>query len=207
MACVTLLNSVKMNVRINVGTSLQIAAGSVAGGMAGKITFDGLFQTLQASDVVTAIQAAIIGVLMIAIFLLSISKRSASFEIKSGLAIIGIGFLLGLIAAFLGIGGDPFNVAILILLFSMEAKEAALNSTFIIFFSQLSSLLFTAVANGFAPNDLTMLPFMIIGGILGGLSGSALAKRVSNRLVEQIFYIGLIFIIAINVYNIMKYFI
>lgn len=128
-------------------------------------------------------------------------------DLKNPLIIIGAGFVLGILAAFLGIGGGPFNVAILTLLFSMGPKEAGLNSIFIIFFSQLSSIIFTAVTTGFTSFDLTMLPYMIVGGILGGLIGSKLVVNIQNRTVDNIFMIGIIIIIGINITNITKYFI
>ena len=51
-----------------------------------------------------------------------------------------IGVFLGIISSFLGIGGGTSNVAVLFFFFSMEAKEAAKNSLYIIIFSQISSI-------------------------------------------------------------------
>src|SRR5699024_12273269 len=81
--------------------------------------------------------------------------------------IVWIGFILGVLAAFLGICGGPFNVAILALCFSMNAKESALNSIFIIFFSQLSALMLLMFTTGFGSLDLSMLLYMLPGGVLG----------------------------------------
>src|SRR5690625_3175342 len=127
-------------------------------------------------------------------------------SVTKSVSYYSIGFVLGMIAAFLGIGGGPFNMAILAMFFSMGMKESALNSIFIIFFSQLSALLLTAFTPGFAPFDLSVLPFMIAGGILGGLLGSRLLRMFSDRVVERIFTIGVVGIVFMNIFNIVRYF-
>src|SRR5699024_3827663 len=54
--------------------------------------------------------------------------KMKTYNMNNIFIIVGIGFILGVLAAFLGIGGGPFNVAILALCFSMNAKESALRS-------------------------------------------------------------------------------
>ena len=49
------------------------------------------------------------------------------------------------LSAFLGIGGGPINLAILSFCFSMDSKTAALNSLYIILFSQAASFINTLV--------------------------------------------------------------
>lgn len=51
-----------------------------------------------------------------------------------------IGIVHGIISFFLGIGGGPYNVAVLFFFFSMNAKETAKSSLHIIIFSQVSSI-------------------------------------------------------------------
>lgn len=208
MSIVSLISSRHNHDKINVKQSLLIAIGSIVGGSIGKLLFNYLIQLINVSDIVTVIQAVMIAILMIMIYILvNHRNKMKTRQIQNAYTIIAIGFLLGLIAAFLGIGGGPFNVAILSLLFAMEAKEAALNSIFIIFFSQLSSLLYTTFTTGFASFNLSMLPFMIVGGMVGGLLGTRLSKSVSNQLVEKIFMSSIIIVIFINCFNIARFFI
>src|SRR5699024_12293940 len=54
---------------------------------------------------------------------------------------------------------------------------SALNSIFIIFFSQLSALILLMFTTGFGSLDLSMLLYMLPGGVLGGFVGSKIAKR------------------------------
>lgn len=208
MAIVSLINSRKTDVNVNVRQSLTLAIGSIIGGIIGKLLFNEIVATIGISDLVTVIQSVMIASLMVTIYLfVRYSQQLKSFYIQNTLVIIIMGFILGLIAAFLGIGGGPFNVAILTLFFSMSPKESALNSIFIIFFSQLSALLFTAFTTGFAQFDLSMLGYMLVGGILGGFLGSQISKKISNQIVTKIFAIGIVGIIFISMFNIARYFI
>lgn len=208
MAVVSLVNSRKTEVNVNVPQSLTLAIGSIIGGIIGKLSFNEIVNAIGISDLVTVIQSVMIASLMVAIYIfVRYSHQLKSFYVQNVIIIIIMGFILGLIAAFLGIGGGPFNVAILTLFFSMSPKESALNSIFIIFFSQISALLFTALTTGFAQYDLSMLGYMIVGGILGGYLGSQISKRISNLIVTKIFTVGLVGIIFISLFNIARYFI
>nr|WP_322168847.1 TSUP family transporter [Acutalibacter sp. M00118] len=108
-------------------------------------------------------------------------------------------------SAFLGIGGGPLNVALLFLFFSMEAKEAAKNSIFIILFSQAASLL-SAIAQQNVPQFAWQhLLLMAVGGAGGALLGAALSKKMDNRAVERLLLCLMLVIIGINVYNVVTY--
>ena len=206
MACVSLITSRNNKVKINIRSSLTLAVGSIIGGITGKFTFNFLMQSVHQADVISILQSAMIGILMIVIYIFVKRKQSIrTYQLTNLLLVVAIGFSLGMLAAFLGIGGGPFNVAILALCFSMGPKEAALNSIFIIFFSQLSSLLLTAFLVGFASFDLSMLGYMVTGGIVGGFTGSKISSYVNDHQVERIFTIGIIGIIIISIWNIIRH--
>lgn len=208
MSSVSLLNSIKSDIKLNVKTSLKLASGSVAGGLVGKTLFNYIVKLIDASDLVTAIQAAMIGLFMVAIYIfIKHREKMNMYQLQNSLLVVSIGFILGLLAAFLGIGGGPFNVAILALCFSMGPKESSLNSIFIIWFSQISALLLIAFTSGFSQFDLSMLFFMIPGGIVGGYLGSRLLRLINDKIVEKIFMVGIIVIILINAFNVVRYFI
>jgi len=207
MSAVSLVSSVRQNIKIKIKLSMWIALSSIIGGAIGKLAFNFTVESIQNSELVTLIQASILAILMVVIFIfVKYKHRFKTYQLKNPLMIIGVGLALGVLAAFLGIGGGPFNVAILTLLFSMNSKEAGLNSIFIIFFSQISSLMYTASTTGFGAFDLVMLPYMIVGGVLGGLIGRKLVLKMEERTVDKIFLIGIIVIIGINLINIGKYF-
>ena len=87
----------------------------------------------------------------------------------------------------------------------MDSKTAALNSIYIIFFSQLTNLIFTAVSGRIPAFDPFILTLMISGGIGGGLIGSHLSKRMSHRAVDKLFMGVMVLIIGICLYNTFKW--
>ena len=126
-------------------------------------------------------------------------------SIKSLWVCVVIGLFLGGISSFLGIGGGTANVAVLFFFFSMEAKEAAKNSLYIIIFSQISGII-SAIVTGSVPEFSWIdLLSMVAGGIGGALIGAAVSKRIDNAGVEKILRILSLFIVAMSFYNILKY--
>ncbi|MCT2537065.1 TSUP family transporter [Aquibacillus koreensis] len=205
MATVSLLNIRKTNVKINKVVSSIIAAGSILGGIVGKVIFNFVAISLNIPTITAIIQSVMLAVLLSFIYIyFKMKHKLKTFKLLNKLVIFLVGFLLGVLAAFLGIGGGPLNVAVLILLFSMDAKNAGINSIFIILFSQLSALLLITFSTGFGDYDLSMLIFMIPGGILGGIIGSTLLKKLTILQVEKTFNIAILFIIGITIYNVIN---
>lgn len=206
MSIVSLTNYIKLDVKINIRTSLYIALGSIIGGLFGKLLFNVLISNLSSIKLLGSLQSLLIFILMIIIYFL-VKQRSKFpiYQVKNAFIIFVFGMGLGLLAAFLGIGGGPLNVALLAIAFSMQVKEAALNSVFIIFFSQLASLSFSAFSNGFSNVNSTILVIMIVSGMIGGFIGSRIAKMVTNKTVEIVFHFSIWFVIVISGINAAKY--
>src|SRR5690625_138141 len=185
---------------------ILLACASIVGGIIGKMVFNNLVNATNNLDTVSLIQSIILTILMLAIFIYYKNKNSIpSFNLNNIVFIFLIGLVLGMIAAFLGVGGGPFNVAILALGFSMSAKDTSVNSLFIIFFSQMASLITTQVTTGFEPFNLELLPFIVAGGIIGGLIGSFLLSKVKNKHVENIFSVGVMIILLLNFFNVITF--
>jgi hypothetical protein len=107
----------------------------------------------------------------------------------------------------LGIGGGPVNVAVLYFFFSMDAKQAARNSIYIIVFSQVANIV-SAFIKGTVPTvEWLSLVSMAVGGISGALLGAAISRKLSNRGVETAFKGMLLVILAINLYNVLQFFV
>lgn len=205
MACVSLLSAARSGIKIKGKVSFILAAGSIAGGIFGKTTFNYLVSYMENQELITSIQAGMLAGLMLIIYLfVKLKERVRTYQLTNIALIFIIGFGLGTLASFLGIGGGPLNVAVLVLAFSMTAKESAINSIFIIFFSQLASLSITAGTTGFIHIDLSILGMMVAGGVLGGLIGSSLSVKFNDGQVEKIFNITLMGILLLNVYNLVQ---
>ncbi|MCG8568896.1 MAG: sulfite exporter TauE/SafE family protein, partial [Spirochaetes bacterium] len=78
------------------------------------------------------------------------------------------------------------------------------HSILIILFSQSTKLIAIFLDTGYNEFDLTMLLYMIPGGVIGGLLGTILHKRISLRRVQTIFNVSLFSIIVLNLYNAMN---
>ena len=112
-----------------------------------------------------------------------------------------IGLALGLLSSFLGVGGDPYNVTALFLFFTMEAKQAAKNSIYIIVFSQTFSIL-TAIISGTVPAfTWPELIAMALGGVGGAIAGAAVSARMHSAGVENALKLLCAAIILISIFN------
>ena len=183
-----------------------LAIGAALGGIIGGEILSYIKKTLQKDSLVGLTQSSIILFTVILIFLYFFFKNNIPHaHIKSPLISAFIGLALGIISAFLGIGGGPLNIAVLYLLFSMDAKTATINSISIIFASQLTNLI-SLILLGKVPNfDVFILVLMIIAGIAGGLSGTWINKKMKEKHVQTFFVCILFLIILISGYNIMRF--
>jgi uncharacterized membrane protein YfcA len=131
--------------------------------------------------------------------------RIRTKNVQNGAMCVLIGVALGVLSAFLGIGGGPINLAVLYYFFSMDTKTAALNSLYVIFFSQIASLAMTLAGATVPAFDPLVLTVMAVGGVLGGMSGRRVARRLTGKGADQVFEGLLVVITLISVYNLAHY--
>ncbi len=183
-----------------------IAAGGVAGGISGKALYEAVLQKLSDTSHVGAVQAAVLLVITIGTLLYTINKEKIrTKELIHRPIIFLIGIILGIMSSFLSIGGGPINLVVLFYFFSMTSKQAAMYSIYIIMFSQISSLFVTVVRGKTPAFELPILLLMIGCGIVGGLVGSKINKRIDNKTVDRLFIGLMAVIIVINIFNIYRY--
>ncbi len=104
-----------------------------------------------------------------------------------------------------GCHGWPIHLMVLSFCFSMDSKTAALHSLYIILFSQSASFLNTAISGSIPAFDWPVMGVMVFGGVLGGLLGRRISKRLDNGGIDRIFFVLLIVITLISIYNLSKY--
>lgn len=205
MSIVTVFYQLKKKDKINPKNTIVVATGSVVGGIIGQKLMSFILSKDINIGLINNIQSIIIIILLISVFLYMRNKDNIkSYKINNILAIGLLGLFLGAISAFLGIGGGPINVAAFTILFSMTANEAARNSILVIFFSQGSKIISIAVTTGFSSYNLDMLPYMLVGGVWGGIIGYKINKAVSEKSIIKIFNSVTLSIILLNLYNIFK---
>lgn len=185
--------------------ALPLALGGAVGGIAGQQIFSAVVIALNAGRTVTVIQNSILFVLIVAVFIYMKNRsKIKSPELKGVVPSLLTGLLLGMISSFLGIGGGPINVALIIYLFAFDIKAATVSSLVIILFSQIASVGLTAAAGGLSGHDLSMLPEMVVGAVAGGFIGSSINKKVSDKAVEVCFNVIQVIVLVIVVFNVVR---
>ena len=87
----------------------------------------------------------------------------------------------------------------------MDTKTAAENSLYVIFFSQLASLISSIVTGTIPDVSIGMLALMVCGGICGGMCGRKVNKKLTEASVDKLFIGLMVLMILINIYNIYKF--
>jgi len=184
---------------------IPLAIGSALGGIIGQQLLAHVIGALEVDRIVTVIQNSILLLIAITVFLYIKNRdKIKGHSITNPAAIVISGLSLGIIAAFLGIGGGPLNVAILVFLFSLDIKTATVGSIVIILFSQTANAIVFASTIGFGGFDLRMLPPMIAGATIGGFIGAGLNKKLSEKTVENFFRVMLSLVAVFSIYNIVR---
>lgn len=207
MACYSVFKS-KMSreslIDMRIGTPL--AVGAAIGGVVGKSMFQALSDMFADKDMVGAVQAACLFVITLGTLIYTLKKdQIQTRKVRSLTACVMIGMVLGIFSSFLGIGGGPINLVVLFYFFSMDTKTAAQNSLYIILFSQITSLLNSMVTFTVPEFSVWLLVLMVAGGILGGMSGRIINKKIDSRVVDKLFIVLMAVIIGINIYNIYQF--
>ena len=186
--------------------SVPLAAGAALGGFAGKYGYRAVSSLFETPDTAGGVQAALLFAATLATLVYTIFKdKIKSRQTRSTAACLAIGLVLGALGAFLGIGGGPFNMAVLYFFFSMETKKAAQNSLFIIMVSQLTALL-TSLAGGlgFSP-DLWLLFGMVACGIAGSEAGARISKKLPSSAATRLFEGAMVAVMLVCVWNFCRF--
>lgn len=188
---------------VELRTGSLLAAGAVAGGIAGNALFQSVKAAAGQDELVGMVQAIVLALvtLLTLVYSAFLRKRLPSYTVHHAFACAAIGGIMGVLSSFLGIGGGPINLAILYFAFSMDTKKAAANSLYIIMFSQAASFLTSCVKGTIPDFPWVYLLLMVPAGILGGMAGSKLNKKLSAAATDRLFAGLLCLIIAICIYN------
>lgn len=187
-----------------------LGIGSGVGGVIGKSIYQSIKASFENPEAVGGYQAIalFIAVGITLIYTLN-KKRCKGYQIKNKLALFVLGFALGTLSSFVGIGGGPMNLAVLFFFLSMPTKMVAQNSLYMILISQVMSLV-TTFAKGGVPKGFyvdvdmglyVMLIGMMICGIYGGIVGKKINKKIPSESVDKLFVILMIVIMALCVWN------
>ena len=191
--------------RVNFQTGTPLAIGAAIGGVAGNQMFKMVKMLFENQNTVGSVQAGCLAVVTAGTLLYTLYKsRIKTHNVRSKLACLLIGTVLGIMSSFLGIGGGPINLVVLFFFFGMDTKTAAQNSLYIILFSQITNLLTMLLTRSIPGFSLFALVLMVAGGIGGGIAGRALNKKMDNKAVDKLFIALMVVIIGIRLWNTWK---
>ena len=201
-----LKNKISGESHVTMKTGFPLAIGAAVGGLIGKWLFSYVKSLSSDPNKVGAVQALCLLIVTLGTLIYTIYKaKIKTYEVDSAIVCVLIGIFLGIMSCFLGIGGGPINLVVLFFFFSMSSKLAAENSLYIIFFSQIASLISTIVTGSVPDFQIGVLVLMVAGGIAGGICGRAINKKIDEKTVDKLFIALMVLMIVINIYNIYKF--
>ena len=186
--------------------SIPLGLGAAVGGVVGKRLFETIKLVVGADQLVGIIQAVVLGLMVLGTLVYVCNKAHIRTKnVRSAAAAWMIGFLLGMISSFLGIGGGPMNLAVLYYFFSMGTKQATVNSLVIVLISQVMSMIVSIAAGSVPAFELPVLLAMVCAGVMGGFVSAKLHKKISAETTDKLFSGLLVVIIIICCYNAFKW--
>lgn len=191
--------------QLDLRVSTPLAVGAAFGGFVGKALYAHASALFPDPNAMGGVQAVLLFVLTLLTFIYTVKKAEIkSWQVRNPVLCSLIGFTLGALGAFLGIGGGPFNMAALYLFFSMPIKQAAQNSLYIILISQIAGLLktFLSPAPTFEP---VLLLGMMLCGMIGSEFGSHISKRLDGKKVMNFFEASMLLVMGISIHNFCMY--
>ena len=205
MCLVSIYKRSKQGFHVKKKIALGLAFGSVIGGKIGDVIFLQAVESL-GSQVVSATQSVILFLLLGGIILFTLNKeRIRTLEVTNLVAIVTIGLTVGIISVYLGIGGGPLNIALLVYFFSMKAKDAAAYSILMIFFAQIIKM-GTVIRDFEKYNNVSLVILAIaIFAVLGGWIGTKIQSKLTHEAVEKL-YLGLMGVLVLmTAFNVFKF--
>lgn len=187
--------------------SVPLAAGAALGGLLGKEIYCQLASLYTDAEVIGGVQALFLFLATLGTLLYTITKdRFPAKRVRHWSLCVAVGLGLGILGSFLGIGGGPFNMAVLYYFFSMSTKTAAQNSLFVILISQGAGTLKTILAGDVPDILIPILVGMILCGVAGSEVGGRLNRRLSEENVTRLFQWSMVLVLGINLYNMFRFF-
>ena len=122
MSCWSVARSAVQNEsQIDLKVSTPLAIGAAAGGILGKTIYSAVAAGFPDPNTAGGVQAVLLLLATLATLVYTIRKdHSTSLHVKKPAFCLLIGLFLGMLGSFLGIGGGPFNMAVLFFFFSMS---------------------------------------------------------------------------------------
>ena len=199
-------NKVSGDSVIDAKLDYPLAIGAAFGGVLGRALYNQVALMFSNQNMASAVQALVLFVVTFGILLYTLHKSSITSRHITGVTrCLLVGGILGICSSFLGIGGGPINLAVLFYLFSMPQKRAAQSSLFIILCAQLTSTSILILQGVHMRSECMMIVGMGCCGILGGIVGQKLNRKVDEKFLDVLFLLMMVVIMGICAFNVLKY--
>lgn len=183
-----------------------LASGAVIGGLLGKDLYHRILSRFAGGQRIGAVQAGVLLAVTIGTLIYTINRSKVkTLQVAGDFVFLIIGAALGVVSAFLGIGGGPVNLVVLYYFFSMGTKEAVSYSLYIIMFSQSASLVSSIITGRIPEFSVAALILMVSCGLVGGIAGTKVNKKIREKDVDRLFAGLMVAMIVINIFNVIKY--
>ena len=203
MAAVNVARHIRQKSPLPYAVAVPLSLASLLGGALGQLALEALAQTLRLGGCLGLVQNGLLCLLLLGTLVYTLDRdHLRSYAAKGLLPPLAAGLALGFLSAFLGIGGGPFNVAVLLLLFSLEIKEAALCSMLMILCAQSTKLLKAMASGSFPAVEPELLLAAVAGAVLGGWAGVWLHKKLSTRTTERCYLYVQAVVLGLTLWNI-----
>ncbi|MBO0488160.1 sulfite exporter TauE/SafE family protein [Vagococcus fluvialis] len=205
MCIVSILKQKSKGFKFDTKVLIGMSVGSIVGGYLGDYVLN-LFVLKFDETYVKFIQSIILLItLAFLIIYTRIGPKINKVENPSLLATSLLGLFLGSISIFLGIGGGPLNVSLMVIIFGYGMKEAAIYSLSTVFFSQISKIISILIAGNFEKYNLKLVPFLIIVAIIGGYVGTSLNQKMSTKNIELLYVVLMIGLLLLTLTSIINF--
>ena len=199
MSIVSTIRQIQLGMKLDLFEILFLSFGSFLGGNIGDFLLNSSVIIL--GEKATKLIQIFLMIFMLLFAIISTKGWIRKYQNLSISKFILCGLILGVLSSFLGIGGGPINVSLLIMLFSFPIRKATVYSITTIFFSQLSKIISLIFISQFNQFDAITVIYIIIAAICGGMLGAKLSQLMSNRYITILFQIIVICVLLLNIYN------
>jgi uncharacterized membrane protein YfcA len=204
MSLISLLRSRGSGIALEPKRGTALAGGAALGGAAGKLIFSAALRF--SPPAIGFIQSLMLILLTLTVLLYLKKKKTIKpRDIRNIPFCLSVGLMLGMVSAFLGIGGGPINIMVISYFFSMDSKTTALHSLYAIFLSQTASFLLVFAEGRVPPVNPVPVIAMVAGGVGGGLIGSRIVRILSNEQADRLFGMVLWLVILLSAYNALRF--
>ena len=207
MCLVSIYKQWRTGFQFNFRVLLSISIGSILGGYLGDWILQGVTKFYPATQVQLIQSCILFATLLFLILYTLLGPKKTEVPTPPVSITFLLGLFLGGISIFLGIGGGPLNISLLIIFFGYSMKKAAVYSIATVFFSQIAKLISVVSIGDYSQFNLTLVPCFIITALLGGYLGTLLHHRLTSQMIEKLYMILMAALLLIVLSNIVGYWI